>query len=741
MFSALLSMALVVPAAEGQGLEVRRFAFIAAANNGGPERPRLRYAETDARAVAGVLEELGGVAPVDRTVVIEPTPKVLLDGLDRLEGRLAAARSDSVRIELIVYYSGHSDETGLLLGEERFSYRALRSRLERLPADVRIAILDSCASGAFTRRKGGTRRPPFLVDASSQVQGYAVLTSSSENEAAQESDRIGASFFTHYLVTGLRGAADVSIDGRVTLNEAYTFAFHETLARTEKTVAGAQHPAYDIQLVGSGDLVMTDITATSASLELSDAVSGRVFVRDVSGRLVAELGKPAGRPVQLGLAPGNYRVTLESTDGLREGEVVLEDGMRLNLDPAELQPVEGEVTVQRGDVSGEKAAERIIPVNVGIFPAFSLNASLSGGEGKTETTNYLSLSLLWGRADRIRGLAIAPGATSANVGVKGAQLAGLIAYSGDEGVEGLQVAPGVAWSDGPVGLQLAGVLATAEQVEGLQIAAGVSVTRAPSLGGQLAGAVNVVQSMEGLQLAAGVNVAQTTTGAQIGGGVNYGGALTGLQLAAGVNIVGQLDGVQMGMLNLGRNVGGLQMGIINLAGQSRGFQLGLINLADEKEGESFGLISYARTGGILRPALWTSDSGLATAGLKLGVGHIYTLFRVGLGTVQRSEAWSSGLGIGVTFALSPSLRLDLDASANQVFPTQTVDGPSTLLQITRATLAWNITDAVALYGGPTLNVQVRIEDEDPDFAPGYAWTTADDQVRIWPGWSAGVEFF
>jgi uncharacterized caspase-like protein len=61
------------------------------------------------------------------------------------------------------------------------------------------------------------------------MRGYAFLTSSSPDEVAQESDHIGASFFTHYLVSGLRGAADVTGEGKVTLNEAYQFAFNETL--------------------------------------------------------------------------------------------------------------------------------------------------------------------------------------------------------------------------------------------------------------------------------------------------------------------------------------------------------------------------------------------------------------------------------------------------------------------------------------------------------------------------------
>ena len=66
---------------------------------------------------------------------------------------------------------------------------------------------------------------------------HAYLTSSSEDEASQESDQIGSSFFTHYLVSGLRGAADASDDDLVTLEEVYRYAREETLTRTASTFA------------------------------------------------------------------------------------------------------------------------------------------------------------------------------------------------------------------------------------------------------------------------------------------------------------------------------------------------------------------------------------------------------------------------------------------------------------------------------------------------------------------------
>ena len=110
------------------------------------------------------------------------------------------------------------------------------------------------------------------------MRGYAFLTSSSADEAAQESDLIEASFFTHYLISGMRGAADVTGDGRVTLHEAYQFAFDETRARTLGTVGGTQHPAYEGQMRGTGGVVMTEVRRNAAGLSLDEALAGRVSI-------------------------------------------------------------------------------------------------------------------------------------------------------------------------------------------------------------------------------------------------------------------------------------------------------------------------------------------------------------------------------------------------------------------------------------------------------------------------------
>jgi len=235
-----------------------------------------------------------------------------------------------------MYYSGHSDEDGLLLGGERVGYQELRRWIDESGADVRIVVLDSCSSGALIRQKGGVHRQAFLSDASTQARGHAFLTASSANEAAQESDRIGAAFFTHYLISGMRGAADANRDRRVTLNEAYQFAYNETLHRTETSRAGAQHPAYDFQLAGTGDLVVTDLHTSGARLVLARDLFGRIYVRDAKSHLLAELRKEPGYPVELGLEAGAYRVVLDADGRIFEAEVVLPENGRVEIDKSQM---------------------------------------------------------------------------------------------------------------------------------------------------------------------------------------------------------------------------------------------------------------------------------------------------------------------------------------------------------------------------------------------------------------------
>ena len=332
---------------------VKRYALFVASNNGGEDRAQLRYAESDAMSLAKVFQELGGLKSKNSTILLSPGKVQLSDTIDDLANVISKSKTKQERVEFIFYYSGHSDENGLMLEDGQYKYKKLHQALEKVSADVKIAILDSCQSGAFTRLKGGKRTSPFLVNAANQVKGNVYLTASSASEASQESDTIGASFFTHYLVSALRGASDISGDKQITLNEAYQHAFQETLSQTENSQSGAQHPAYNIQIVGAGDLVLTDIEMSNSTLIVPENLMGRIYIRDRNGSLVAELNKLTSKEISIALRPNLYEVLWQQEPSLYSNSVSLSSGESKMLLVSDFVNSDKVVYQERGAVGRE----------------------------------------------------------------------------------------------------------------------------------------------------------------------------------------------------------------------------------------------------------------------------------------------------------------------------------------------------------------------------------------------------
>ncbi len=368
---------------------IKRYAVIMGVNDGGKDRVKLRYAIADAKAMSQVLQDLGGVMEEDSLLLLEPDVKTFYTEIGRLLSKIERERPEYSRVEVIFYYSGHSDEGNILLGDEKLSYEDFRQAIHSVPADVHIAILDSCLSGAFARLKGGKKKKPFLVDEAYDMKGYAFMTSSSATEASQESDLLGGSFFTHYLISGIRGAADLTQDGRVSLNEAYQFTFNETLAETTKTMSGPQHPYYDIEMSGTGDVVITDVRQGAAILVLEPDISGRIFIHDRKNSLVVELTKPAGRRIELGLEEGEYRVINLLEGHVFESRIKLQSGSGFRLGPGEFSKSEKKYTTPRGARSEQIQRETLLMRKSGVCLFGELNS-------KTMRSNDATYLLLGG---------------------------------------------------------------------------------------------------------------------------------------------------------------------------------------------------------------------------------------------------------------------------------------------------------------------------------------------------------
>jgi hypothetical protein len=383
---------LVLGLSAGARAETRRLAIVVGHNVGAGDRPSLRYAEDDASKVAHVLIELGGFAERDVRLLLGPTLAQVRASLDEATTRIAALGGHGNRAVLLFYYSGHSDGRALELGGERLPFGEVRGRLRASGADIRLAIVDSCKSGALLREKIGQLASPFEIHFSDDISstGEALLTSSTDQEAALESQEIHGSFFSHHLVSGLRGAADVSGDGRVTLGEAYNYAFAQTISATYNNLIGPQHPTYRYGLSGQGELVLTEVAHRSAALELPRGFDRLMVQQLESGQLLAELGAGAAR--RIAVPPGSYRVL-----GLRGGHLVgaqvsvAQDQSRV-LRETDLAQEPVALALAKGDAATVLAAEALgwtPPRRSEAGPVLSLaggaGAGVAGGSGPLGT--------------------------------------------------------------------------------------------------------------------------------------------------------------------------------------------------------------------------------------------------------------------------------------------------------------------------------------------------------------------
>lgn len=743
-----LGLSAIPTAAEpAEPLEIRRFTLIVSANDGGSERAMLRYAETDASAVAEVLRSLGGVDVKDEYRLNQPSAQALRLAFAGLAPQLKAAKRSAHRLELVMYYSGHSDTQGLLLGSELFSYKELKEQLNALPTDVRIAILDACSSGAMTRQKGGVRRPPFMIDASNRVHGYAVLTSSSEDETAQESDNIGASFFTHYLVSALRGAADVSEDRRVTLNEAYNFAFHETLTRTQNTLGGPQHPAYDIQLVGTGDVVMTDLRSTNSSLMIPKDVYGRFYVRDAADQLAVEIRKIEGRATEIGLDPGTYSVILEQDRFKYQGTIDLIDKQQTKLQLAHFSHIDDEQTTLRG-LRKNPVRKKTSHVDVGLFPPFSLNSTTKA------SLNNISLNLFLGHSYNLEGLGLALGGSWVDNRFEGLQATLGFNHAG-QSAQGIQLTLGfnnvggyMAGWQSALGFNIVG-----DSFAGAQLSNGFNFVGNDSYGIQGSLGANIaLGGFKGIQGTLGVNVVDgPLMGMQISSGINVATAtITGGQLSAGINYAHQrVKGLQVSSLNMARNgIEGAQFGFVNL-GRSSTFQLGIINIVEETKGPSIGLINYAYKDGILDFKLYTSDIALGGVAFEIGNKYTYTSVSVAGGTWEDTSRYGFGIYFGTRFYPTSTFEIGFELGTQVMPPTTGGDMHDTSsLSSLRLELGYRFTPKLALFGGPALHILYdgsvhSGSSSDSQLAPKYAFqpNIGDDQpdyLYLWPGVTLGL---
>jgi hypothetical protein len=335
---------------------VERFAVLIGNNKGNSDEIELRYAESEASRVKDVLAELGGFAAENLVVLQGANPADVRRALIGMNDRIRAAVSANAEAELFVYYSGHADALSLHLGSGILELQEFEQLVRGSSAKLRLLVVDACRSGTLTRAKGGKQVDPFPIRLAEKLdgQGMVFLSSAAADEDAQESDELRGSFFTHALVSGLRGAADMNHDGLVVLDEAYRYTYETTLRGTSRSLSGTQHPTYRFDFRGQGDFVLTDLVRDAASRGTLRFPADRSYIvfGDAPLGIVAEVtARDASRA--LALRPGRYFIRGRTPSYLLEGDVTLRAGESVDVRDEQLKHVDYARLARKGgaDVS------------------------------------------------------------------------------------------------------------------------------------------------------------------------------------------------------------------------------------------------------------------------------------------------------------------------------------------------------------------------------------------------------
>ncbi len=257
----------------------KRYALVIGLNEFEPGRstppiPSLQFAANDARGLTALLVWNGGYSPEDvRLFVNEQATK---------EAIYTALRSLAAQVQeediVLFYFSGHG--TVGTAGDGNLHYYlvpynaslqdlprtalrddALEELIGQLPAKRVVILLDACHSGGVgrARAKGFANRAvrerpgeKIFVEAS---EGRVILSASRPEEVSIEDDQIQHGVFTHFLLEGMSGKADLDRDGAITVLEAYQYVSSQVRAYTQGVHHFEQRPVLDVRGL-SGEITL-----------------------------------------------------------------------------------------------------------------------------------------------------------------------------------------------------------------------------------------------------------------------------------------------------------------------------------------------------------------------------------------------------------------------------------------------------------------------------------------------------
>jgi len=213
----------------------------------------LQFADADARAIAETLkaQEKGPLYNEVKSLVLtneEVTRESIMNGIQSFLGE---AGPDDVAA---IFMAGHGVQDhatgsyyflpapasaanlltdGLRMSDFDEMMRVLRRNIRRV-----VVMLDTCHAGALQLSARAVMSGDTLAARIEAGEGLFLLAAAKPGEESKEDPQLGHGTFTYALLEGLRGAADTTGEGLVSVSDLFGYVAR----RVPRLTAGAQHP-------------------------------------------------------------------------------------------------------------------------------------------------------------------------------------------------------------------------------------------------------------------------------------------------------------------------------------------------------------------------------------------------------------------------------------------------------------------------------------------------------------------
>lgn len=147
--------------------------------------------------------------------------------LDKLSTIARAAKTGDC---IMLYYSGHGTPGAICLYDEFLGYSDIVNIMKQSKASQKVLIVDACHAG--------TVNDDISQHNITERDGLVCIMGCRPEEYSQENSYLGAGYLTQGLLKALRGKGDTNRDRRITVLEAFKYAYSDVVKRSQNM----QHP-------------------------------------------------------------------------------------------------------------------------------------------------------------------------------------------------------------------------------------------------------------------------------------------------------------------------------------------------------------------------------------------------------------------------------------------------------------------------------------------------------------------